>query len=742
MQLLQLSIFLFLHFLLLKPASPTTTDLTNICPTTCGNISIPYPFGLGESRCYRPGFNLTCDLSLQPPRLFLGDGSVEVIDISLIHGTVTINTKVLSFLSSNLNESWTGLLPDGPFTISSKNRFTAIGCGVLARVLFYETNTLISLCASVCVARDFTPGHDDTCAGIGCCQTSIPMGLTTFDVHLESLNETTYSFGEFNKVFVVDKDWFDDNGDVRKKLLSPLYSKHPWDSTVSTEIPALLDWWLGNGSNGTGGLSCEMAKKNTSEFVCRSMNSWCYDNANGNGYRCNCSDGYQGNPYVNNGCQDIDECQQPEVYKCDGTCVNEVGTYKCYSNDPHKYPGLIITIGVTTGLGLLVLLLGAFLLTRKLKARRDKMQRDKFFKQNKGLLLQHLISSNKDVAERMKIFSLEELKKATSNFDKSRIVGQGGHGIVYKGILSDQRVAAIKKPQEIIQREIEQFINEVAILSQLNHRNVVKLFGCCLETEVPLLVYEFISNGTLSSHLHAGNQQSLSWDDRLKIALEIARALSYLHSAASISIFHRDIKSANVLLDDGLTAKLSDFGASRSVPVDQTAVSTAIQGTYGYLDPEYYYSGRLTEKSDVYSFGVILVELLTREKPTSSSKSQDGESLIPHFISLIRDNRFTEILDPQVVEEARKEELVEVVELGEMCLRLKRDERPTMKQVEMKLEALRGSKKHIIHTWSCKRLDESRSLDMSMSIEGSSSGDMTRQFSLEKDMMNSMSFSR
>lgn len=146
-------------------------------------------------------------------------------------------------------------------------------------------------------------GHDDTCAGIGCCQTSMPVGLTSFDVHLESLNETTYSFGEFNKVFIVDKDWFDENKDVRQKLLSPLYSKHPWDNSVSVEIPALLDWWFGSGSNSTGGISCEIAKKNASQFACRSINSWCYDNTNGNGYRCNCSKGYEGNPYVDDGCQ-------------------------------------------------------------------------------------------------------------------------------------------------------------------------------------------------------------------------------------------------------------------------------------------------------------------------------------------------------------------------------------------------------------------------------------------------------
>ena len=319
--------------------------------------------------------------------------------------------------------------------------------------------------------------------------------------------------------------------------------------------------------------------------------------------------------------------------------------------------------------------------------------KEEYFRQNGGLLLKQQVSSIREGADHARIFSLEELKQATNNYDKSRILGTGGYGTVFRGILADGTVVAIKKSKVLDQNQIDQFINEVVILTQINHRNVVKLLGCCLEEEVPLLVYEFISNGTLHEHIHeniSSNATRISWSDRLRIAIETAEALAYLHYAASMPIFHRDVKSSNILLDEHYTAKVADFGISRLVPLDQTQIPTLVQGTWGYLDPEYFQTSQLTAKSDVYSFGVVLVELLTGQKPVSFDRSREESNLAMYFLSSLKSKEFADFLEEKVLREGEMEQLRAVAELARKCLLIRGDKRPTMKEVARELVRIAG----------------------------------------------------
>ncbi|KAF8405749.1 hypothetical protein HHK36_007826 [Tetracentron sinense] len=667
---LQLQLVLqLISFLWLTKASAATPPSLAMpdCQDTCGNISIPYPFGIGEGCYQNVSFKISCNNQSFKP--FLNTGNLEVLDISLEHGTVRVNSPVITNCNGTV-ELVTGIaeLNGSSFSFSTAyNKFTAMGCDNLA--LMTRNGHDLGGCVSICNNDIAT---ESGCDGVRCCQTSVPASLQTFSVKMTraGLNNNATDTVGCKYAFLVDQDWF-----------TAHLSSDPFTVRSMRYVPVVLDWSIANwrcpyrlGTNYT--VSCSRTGYN------------CSINSNLNG--CSCRRGLEGNPYLPDGCQDVNECLDLERDVCHGMlCRNRNGTYECYSR---RSTAKVVGLGIGIGVGLLFLLLVSFWLYRIVKKRKNIKLKQKFFKQNGGLLLQQQMSSDEGSVEKTKIFTARELEKATDNYNENRILGQGGHGTVYKGMLVDGRIVAVKKSKIVDESQIEQFINEVAILSQINHRNVVKLLGCCLETEVPLLVYEFISNGTLLEHLHDQSDEfPILWRDRLRIATEIAGAVAYLHSAASIPIYHRDIKSTNILLDDKYRAKVADFGTSRSVTTDKTHLTTLVQGTFGYLDPEYFQSSQFTEKSDVYSFGVVLVELLTGQKAISSTRSPEEKSLAVHFILSIKENRLFDILDARVVKEGEKGKLIAVSNLAKRCLNLNGKKRPTMKEVAMDLEGVRMS---------------------------------------------------
>ncbi|XP_054790695.1 wall-associated receptor kinase 5-like [Prosopis cineraria] len=563
------------------------------------------------------------------------------------------------------------------FTISStENKFINVGCdtyGYLNSFVNHSTTVYSTGCLTRC---DTFPSemYAKNCSGIGCCQVDIPVGMRNIDFEAYSFKNHA-NISEFNNcsyAFVVKKDWYNFSLGHLKQL--------PFD-----EAPLVLNWTVSN-------VTCDVAKARL-DYACTN-NTDCVDSPGGFGYNCRCKHGFEGNPYHPDGCHDIDECQDHSMNKCSVIeyCVNTIGGFRC---GPKR--SLFSRIFIGTSAALVALLFSMSWLYLVYRKRNLIKQKEHFFRQNGGLILQQRLSVKEASSQTAKIFTMEELKRATNNYHDSLILGKGGYGTVYKRILNDNKVVAIKKSKLVDQNQIEQFINEMVILLQINHRNVVKLLGCCLETEIPLLVYEFINNGTLYDCIHnPGKASKMSWETRLKIAAETAEALSYLHSSASTPIIHRDVKPSNILLDDSYTAKVSDFGASRLVPVDQTELATMVQGTLGYLDSEYMQTNQLTEKSDVYSFGVVLVELLTGKIALSFDRPEDERCLAMHFLSSLRKGQLFEVLEVGIMIENNEEILKEVASLAKRCLRLRGDERPSMKEVAMELEGIRMTRKH---TW-------------------------------------------
>ncbi|KAK2966760.1 hypothetical protein RJ640_003073 [Escallonia rubra] len=288
-------------------------------------------------------------------------------------------------------------------------------------------------------------------------------------------------------------------------------------------------------------------------------------------------------------------------------------------------------------------------------------------------------------------FSLSEIKSATRDFANTLLVGRGRSAMVYRGTLGDGTTVAVKRWKSVSPRGLETFRSEIAVLSQIRHRHVVSLIGYCKDGELAL-VQEYMPRGTLARHLHGrGNPGSLlSWVRRLKICVNAARGLDYLHNGARCPIIHRDVKSSNILLDENYEAMVSDFGLSVIGQIggieDNVPSKAALEGTFGYLDPEYILTNIPTTKSDVYAFGVVLFEVLCgRPVVDSGADEEEKRSLARWAVSSISEGT-DQIVDPKIRGQISADCLSVFVQIAEQCLRVQAVERPTMADVVAKLE--------------------------------------------------------
>ncbi|KAI3496585.1 hypothetical protein L1887_38950 [Cichorium endivia] len=352
----------------------------------------------------------------------------------------------------------------------------------------------------------------------------------------------------------------------------------------------------------------------------------------------------------------------------------------------HKSSNTGVIVGSAIGGCVLVILLAV----AGVYAFRQKGQAQRATQQSFPFALWDPTSGSGDVPQLKgaRSFTFEELKKYTSNFSEINIIGAGGYGMVYKGSLPNGQLIAIKRAQQGSTQGGLEFKTEIELLSRVHHKNVVALIGFCFDQGEQMLVYEYIVNGTLKDSLSGRSGIRLDWLRRLKIALGAARGLQYLHDLADPPIIHRDVKTNNILLDERLVAKVSDFGLSKPMSdANRTHITTQVKGTMGYMDPEYYMTQQLTEKSDVYSFGVVMLELITARNPI-----EKGKYIVREVKQAMNKSKplygLHEVLDPTIGLSNQLKGLERFVDVSLSCVEETGNQRPPMSQVVKELERI------------------------------------------------------
>ncbi|OMO56044.1 hypothetical protein COLO4_35819 [Corchorus olitorius] len=308
-----------------------------------------------------------------------------------------------------------------------------------------------------------------------------------------------------------------------------------------------------------------------------------------------------------------------------------------------------------------------------------------------------------------RLFSYQELLDATSNFRPENMVGKGGSSHVYKGFLPDGKELAVKifKPTE---NAVKEFVQEIEIITGLSHKNLISLFGFCYEDNKLLLVYDFLSRGSLEENLH-GNKKDISafsWNERYKVSVGVAEALDYLHNVCEQPVIHRDVKSSNILLSDDFEPQLSDFGLASQVSSSISHTTcTDVAGTFGYLAPEYFMHGKMSDKIDVYAFGVILLELLSGRKPIDNDSPKGQQSLVMWAKPILMDSNVSQLLDPQLGSDYDSDQIERMTLAATLCIRRAPITRP---QISLILKLLQGDQE--VTNWARQQVKASEEVDV------------------------------